>query len=119
MSEVNSTPSPAADKTDKPAKISKPRPDYPLTPHRAGYWCKKIRGVLYYFGPRWKPGDAAAALAAADEALADYNGQADALHAGRKPRQDSEGLTVKELCNCFLNAKQSLVDAAELSPRSW
>jgi hypothetical protein len=27
-------------------------------PQRDGYWCKKIRGVLHYFCPRWKPRDA-------------------------------------------------------------
>jgi hypothetical protein len=65
MSEVDSTAPSHADKTSKPAsglqplttaakKPSKPRPDFPLTPHRAGYWCKKIRGVVYYFGPQSK-----------------------------------------------------------------
>src|SRR5262245_60427947 len=120
MSEHHSTPSPAADKTtDSPAKISKPRPDFPLSPHPAGYWCKRIRGTLHYFGPRWKPGDAAAALAAADAALDDYNKQADALHSGRQPRPDPDALTVKELCNDFLNAKQDRVQNGELSHRTF
>jgi integrase len=93
----------------KSAKPSKPYPDYPLTAHPAGYWCKKIRGKIHYFGP-WSDPDAA---------LAKYLEQRDALHAGRLPRPDPEALTVKDACNAFLNAKQALVDAGELSPRTW
>src|SRR5262245_2687787 len=93
----------------KPTRPSKPSPDFPLFAHAAGVWAKKIRGKLVYFGP-WDDPDAA---------LAKYNEQKDALHAGRKPREDTEGLTVKELANRFLNAKQALVDAGELTSRSW
>src|SRR6266545_6764784 len=92
MSESNPT---------KPAKPSKPYPDFPLTAHPAGYWCKKIRGKLHYFGP-WADSDAA---------LAKYREQKDALHAGRTPRPDAGALTVKELANAFLNHKQALLDA--------
>src|SRR5262245_47572166 len=108
MSESNSTGSP------RNCKPTKPREDFPLGQHPAGYWCKKIRGKVHYFGPHFDYGDNAAAHACADAALADYNRQADALHAGRKPRADGEALTVKELVNAFLNAKQSLVDVGEL-----
>jgi integrase len=93
----------------KPTKPDKPRPDFPLFPHAAGVWAKKIRGKLHYFGPWDDP----------DGALAKYLEQKDDLHAGRKPREASDGCTVKELCNRFLNAKQLLVDAKELSPRTW
>jgi integrase len=92
--------------TDKPAK---PYPEFPLFPHAAGVWAKKIRGKLHYFGP-WNDPDAA---------LDKYLKQKDDLHAGRKPRVESEGVTLKELADRFLNAKQSLVDAGELSPRTW
>jgi integrase len=92
-----------------PAKPSKPSPDFPLFPHATRRWAKKIRGKLYYFGPWEDP----------DGALAKYNEQKEALHAGRKPREDTAGLTVKELANAFLNHKQERVNVGELSPRTW
>src|SRR5262249_53119795 len=103
----------------EPARIAKPSPDFPLTAHRAGYWCKKIRGTIHYFGPRFKPGDQASATAAADAALTEYNEQKEALHEGRKPREPSEGLTVKEAANLFLAHKEALRDSRELSNRTW
>src|SRR6058998_1977164 len=90
-------------------KPNKPYPAFPLTAHPAGYWCKKIRGKLYYFGPWADP----------DGALGKYLDQEDALYAGRKPRPDTEAATVKDLANAFLNQKQTLVDAGELSPLTW
>jgi integrase len=90
-------------------KPNKPRPDFPLTPHPAGYWCKKIKGKLYYFGPWADP----------DGAEAKYNAQKADLHAGRKPREETEGWTIKQLANVLLDAKQTLVDSGELSPRTW
>jgi integrase len=102
-SEINSTmPAPS----DKPAK---PYPNFPLFPHATKRWAKKIRGKLHYFGPWDDP----------DGALARYLAQKDDLHAGRAPRPDTSAVTVKALCNAFLNHKQSLVDAGELSLRTW
>jgi integrase len=101
---------PSADNhVDNPPKPRKPYPEYPLTPHPTGRWCKKIRGRLHYFGPISDP----------DAALAKYLDQKDALHAGRKPRAESDGATVKDVANAFLNAKQALVDAGELSALTW
>jgi integrase len=91
------------------AKPSKPYPEYPLTAHPAGYWCKKIRGKLHYFGP-WSDPDAA---------MARYLAEKDALHAGRTPRPDPDALTVKDVANAFLNAKREAVAAGELSTRTW
>jgi hypothetical protein len=103
MTDCNSTvPTPAG----KPAK---PYPDFPLFPHAAGQWAKKVRGRLHYFGVWADP----------DAALAKYLEQKDALHAGRKPRPDAGAATVKDVANDFLNAKRALVDAGELSPRTW
>ena len=99
MSESNPT---------KPAKPSKPSPDFPLTAHPAGYWCKKIRGKIHYFGPWDDP----------DSALTKYNEQKDALHAGKKPREPTAGTTVRDAVNRLLNAKRRAVLSGELSPRT-
>jgi integrase len=93
----------------KSLKPNKPYPDFPLFPHATRRWAKKIRGQTHYFGP-WSDPDAA---------LANYLDQKDALHAGRKPREAIGGVTIKELCNQFLNAKRALVDSGELTNRSW
>src|SRR5262245_35069529 len=95
--------------SSKPTKPSKPYPEFPLTAHPAGYWCKKIRGKIHYFGPWHDP----------DGSLRQYLEQKDALHAGRTPRADPEALTVRDLANAFLNAKRAQMDAGELSPRTW
>ena len=95
------------------APPSKPSPDFPLFPHKAGVWAKKIRGKLYYFGG-W------ADDRGGTRALAMYNEQKDALHSGKKPREAAAGAaTIKELVNQFLNFKQSRVDSGELTLRSW
>jgi hypothetical protein len=96
----------------RPARIRQVRqaeqayPDFPLFPHAPRRWAKKIRGVLHYFGPWDDP----------DGALRKHLEQRDDLHAGRKPHADLEALSVKELCNRFLTAKQALVDEGRLSP---
>src|SRR4051794_18586838 len=91
-------------KLDKPEK---PHPEFPLFPHDNGCWAKKIRGKLHYFGVWADP----------DGALAKYLEQKDALHAGVTPRPEPRALTIKDLANAFLNHKQSLLDAGELSLR--
>src|SRR5262249_25236546 len=109
MSDSHSTDPVAA---GKPAKPEKPYPDFPLTAHPAGVWCKKIRGKLHYFGPWDDP----------DGALAKYLEQKDDLHAGKKPRESNAGTTgatVKDVVNRFLNSKQHAVNNGELSPRTW
>jgi integrase len=94
----------------KPAKPSKPYPEFPLFPHATRRWAKKIRGQLHYFGPWDDP----------QGSLDKYLQQKDALHAGRKPRPAAdEAPTVKDVANAFLNAKQALLDAGELSPRTF
>jgi integrase len=103
MSENHPT---APAETVKPAK---PYPEFPLFPHATRRWAKKIRGRMHYFGPWDDP----------DDALKKYLEQKDDLHAGRKPRSGPEALTVKELANAFLNQKQALVQAGELSPLTW
>src|SRR5215472_17211396 len=107
MSESHSTPSPRrrlpkitsplGDK--KRVRPEKPSSDFPLFPHPAGVWCKKIRGKLHYFGPWDDP----------DGALDNYLKQKDDLHAGRTPRPNPEDATVRSVCNHFRSAKEALV----------
>ena len=96
-------------KHDPGNKPAKPYPDFPLFPHATGRWAKKIRGKLHYFG-KWDDWPAALSL---------YEKQAADLHAGRKPREDHDGLTVSDLVNHFLTAKRHLVDTGEMVERTW
>jgi integrase len=91
------------------AKPAKPYADFPLFPHASGRWAKKIRGKLHYFGP-WRD---------TDSAIAKYLDQRDALHAGRTPRPTGDGLTVRDLCNRFLTAKEQQRDAGDITPRTF
>jgi hypothetical protein len=102
MSKTDSTARPSA------GKPSKPDSEFPLFPHATKRWAKKIRGQTYYFGPWDDP----------DGTLAKYLEQKDALHASRKPRVVSVGVTVKDLADAFLNAKKALVDSGDLTDRS-
>jgi integrase len=104
--------------------VKKPYDGFPLTAHPTGRWCKKIRGKLHYFG-RWgtrQNGEVTTVDNFDEEAQAAvdlYNEQRDDLHAGRTPRVKSDGLTVAEACNRFLNAKHALLDTGELTQRSF
>jgi hypothetical protein len=68
-----------------------------------------IRGKIHYLGPWDDP----------DGALAKYEEQTDALHAGKKPHESTDGATVKDVVNRLLNGKQHAVDSGELSQRTW
>lgn len=84
----------------------KPYPEYPLTVHPGGQWCKKVKGALYYFGPVADP----------DAALQKYLKHRDNLQAGLGWVSDEVVLTVVELCNHYLEAKDAQVQRGELSP---
>jgi hypothetical protein len=95
---------------DKRPKPDKPYPDFPLNAHANGQWSKKIRSKVYFFGV-WD--DPAAALQK-------YVEQRDDLQAGRQPRRLSGNkLTVGQLCNQFLYAKESRVETGELERRTF
>jgi hypothetical protein len=75
-------------------RAKKPRPDFPLFPHRTGRWAKKVRGSFAYFGkvaddPR------------GERAIELWLEQKDDLLAGRRPRPKADALTVEELADRF------------------
>jgi hypothetical protein len=37
-------------KVADPSRVQKPYPEFPLTAHRNGSWCKKVRGEIICFG---------------------------------------------------------------------
>ncbi len=87
----------------------------PLTIHPSstyGRWCKKVRGRVWYFGPVDPTGKDYGSKAA----LKLYNRQREDLEAGREPRVEVAGATVKDLCNKFLVAKDAALAAGELAP---
>ena len=88
-------------------KPAKPHPDFPLTPHASGQWCKKIKGRMYYFGKD------------ADEALRQYNAIKDNLLEGIDPRTVKPGETLGWLCNAFLDSREAKRKAGELSQRTF
>jgi integrase len=95
-------------KTPKPKK---PYKDFPLFPHAAGVWAKKIKGRLHYFGSWSDP----------DGSLAKYRLQVDDLQAGRIPREaaGADGCTLTDLANEFLTEKKSRLDEGTLSPHMF
>jgi integrase len=91
------------------AKPAKPYHDFPLFPHATKRWAKKIRGKLHYFGPWDNP----------NGALQKYLEQRDDLHAGRTPRVETDGFTIRDLCNRFLTAKKNQRDAGDITSRTF
>ena len=89
-------------------KPSKPSPDFPLTPHNSGRWCKKVKGKIHYFGP-WEDPQAA---------LNRWLDEKDDLLGGRPVRHGS-GVTCRDLCNAFLESKDKLVDSGDITRSHW
>ena len=74
--------------------------------HPKGQYCKKIRGKLYYFG------------AHKQQALQRYLEQAAELHTGRRPKsRSSDGLSLKALCNFYLEHQEARILAGEIKSR--
>ena len=93
----------------EPRKPTKPHRDFPLFPHATRRWAKKVRGKLHYFGPWSDPCGA----------LSKWLDQKDELLAGRTPRVQSEGPTIRDLANRFLTTKRHLADTGELRERTF
>jgi len=91
---------------EKPAK---PYPDFPLYAHRNGQWAKRINKEIRYFG-KWEDWKAA---------IDKYERQREALYAGREPEEPGDTLSVEDACNAFLEAKEVLLLAGELSQRTF
>ncbi len=109
MSDVDSTPvvRTGKGKREKPAK---PHKDWPLFPHGSGQWAKKIWGRMHYFG-RWEEPEKAMEL---------WLHQKDDLLARRTPSPlNTDALTVKRLCDLFLESKEAKVATGERSQRTW
>ena len=96
------------------SRPAKPYAGFPLFPHATGRWAKKIRGRLVYFG-RWRDAPDGGWQTALDL----YQRRRDDLHCGRVPRLPSNGLTLRELANRFLTAKQRLVDSGDIVSRTF
>ena len=92
-------------KTDSKRKTRSDK--FPLTLHKTGQYCKKIKGKLYYFGTDKKA------------ALNRYLEQAAYLHAGKLPRPKSTGhtLSIKTLCNLYLDHQESRSTIGEIKLR--
>jgi integrase len=92
----------------------KPSKDFPLSIHKGtGYWCKKVRGRVRYFG-------SIASDPKGRAALEEWLRVKDDLMAGREPRPKLDGeLTVADLCNEFVAHKELLRDNGELAVRTF
>jgi len=87
----------------------KPYPGFPLFVHQSGRWAKKIRQKLVYFGKvsgGW------------ESALAKYQAEAPHWHAGRRPPENPDGMTVSRLCDHFYAAKEQRRAAGEITVRT-
>lgn len=111
----------------KAIKPSKPYPDFPLTPHPSGRWCKRINGKLRFFG-RWGHVKAGKLVrvddvgASATEALDRFKAQRDDLYANREPEPApaaANGPILADIINGYLTDKKILVDVGKLTGRSF
>ena len=83
-----------------------------MTPHNNGQWCKKIRGKIHFFGVWEDP----------QTALDNYLRVAADLHAGRSPSQvnlQTDGFTVKDACNLYLNHQFQKVQTGDIRPGTF
>ncbi|MFC1762566.1 tyrosine-type recombinase/integrase [Planctomycetota bacterium] len=89
-----------------PKSKRKTRSDkYPLTLHKTGQFCKKIKGKLYYFGNDKQ------------KALQHYLEQASQLHSGKEASRTStrSDITLKTLCNLYLEYQDAGVQVGQIT----
>lgn len=104
------------------SRAGKKAGEFPLFEHRNGQWAKKRLGKLFYFG---KASNGKEAAMREYRATWDYileHGVKPSVQVSQptpEPEAEPEQLTVKQLCNLFLNDKQQLVQSGEISPRTW
>ena len=88
-------------------KSRKPRSDkFPLTLHKTGQYCKKIKGKIYYFGSDRRI------------ALQRYLEQAAELHLGRSTQNNNsvnQSITIKDLSNLYLEHQHSRVESGQIT----
>ena len=79
---------------------------FPLTLHKTGQYCKKIKGKFYYFGSD------------KEKAFERYLEQAACLHGGKGPKTTVvSDLSIRTLCNLHLDHQESRASAGEIKPR--
>jgi integrase len=101
----------------KREKPEKPTADFPLYPHIAGKWAKKIAGKTRYFGPWEDP----------EGSLETYLREKSDWEAGRNPREkieatqvvESVGLRLADGLNLFLDSCMDKIKRGELGQRSY
>lgn len=99
-------------------KPPKPYDDFPLYAHKTKRWAKKIKGRTIFFGP-WRC-DPQHYESDWQEAYTKYQHDMPHLVAGKTPPpMGITSLTVGDLVNSMLEAKDAAVQNGELSPRSW
>lgn len=78
---------------------------YPLTLHKTGQYCKKIKGKIYYFGSDKQ------------KALQRYLEQASSLHSGNAqvPVSDQSRTSLRSLCNLYLDYQDAGVQAGQMT----
>jgi integrase len=89
----------------------KPYKSFPLTPHRNGQFCKKIRGQIFYFGSVSDP----------EAALRRYHEHSAGLHSGQitEVKRGEDEFTIRDLANRFLEAAEARKEAGELNARTF
>jgi integrase len=85
--------------------MRKSAPTCPLTAHRNGQWCKKVKGKIHYFGTD------------KDKALKAWAEQRDYLLAGLTPPADT--VTVGNILDAFMDTKQRALGSGEIADRTF